>query len=379
MKNDRTLQQRATVFIGILLVIATVGGAILPLLQTSLNNQQQTVRPTETPVPTLPAPPDTALINFEQRHLQASGLFSAAVPTGWTVTSDVNSSGEAILTMQNPTQLSVVEVRAMRPTADIQLDSPQNMGAYFTQAWVDSSWRQYTTKQETERHIEGEQLVMDFTLTQRGATYSARQIAYTDGTWIYAVRVVMPANATDALQYILNGEVASVQVVERFVGSPIEWKAYFDNVNKHLLRFPSTWVITDAANGAAASLEGANVQARIESASMGIASADAASAYVAGLRSGITVLSVEEVEQFGVTGYRVAYTLPSLDGPSASGLVLILNDGTTNHIANILLSDVSDTDLNTVDITAEGINPNIVDARNVLDTFSLLPELTVSN
>jgi hypothetical protein len=106
-----------------------------------------------------------------------------------------------------------------------------------------------------------------------------------------------------------------------------------------------------------------------------VTSLDAASAYVTGLRSGITVLSASDVTVQGLAGYRVAYTLSTLDGATQSGLALILNDGTKNYIANVLLTDVADTDLNAVDLAAAGLAQNIIDARNVLDSLAVLPNI----
>jgi hypothetical protein len=376
-KNNRAWQQRASVFLGILLVVATISGAILPLLRNSLTNQQAATSPTDTPVPTVPAPPDTSLIAFTQPYLHPSGLFTATIPTGWTVTSELNTSGEALVTMQNPAALSVIEIRLIRPTSEILLDTPQNMGAYFTADWLTQSWRQYTNPREDQRRVDGANLIMDFTLSQRGQTYAARQMARTDGTWIYAARVVTPSNATDVMQFVLDGVYNSIQVIPNYVGQPIEWHGYFDNVNKFMIRFPSTWALVDAADGAPASILGENAQLRVEASASGIASEDAASAYVSGLRSGITVLSVNEVTVQGVAAYRVAYSLATLDGETQSGLVLILNDGTTNYIANVLLTDVSATDLNLVDVAAVGVAQNIIDARNVLESLALFPSMNI--
>jgi hypothetical protein len=372
-KNNRTWQQRANVFLGILLVVATISGAVLPLISQNINNQQQTVSSTPTPVPTVPAPPDMTQISFTEPYLHPSGLFTATIPTGWTVASELNTTGEALVTMQNPAALSVIEIRVIRPTSEILLDTPQNMGAYFTADWLNQSWRQYTNPNEDQRIVEGSDLIMDFTLTRTGQTYAARQKARTDGTWIYAARVVTPSNATDVMQFVLDGVYNSIQAVPNYIGQAIDWNGYFDNSNKFMIRFPSTWALVDSADGAPASILGDNAQLRVEAMPATVTSTDTASVYVSGLRSGITVLSVNEVTVQGVAGYRVAYTLATLDGATQSGLVLILNDGTKNYIANVLLSDVADTDLNTVDLATVGVQQNVIDARNVLDSLAILP------
>ena len=67
----------------------------------------------------------------------------------------------------------------------------------------------------------------------------------------------------------------------------------------------------------------------------------------------------------------------TLDGDSESGLVTILNDE-VSHVANVPLTDVADTDLNTVDTSAADTPQNIVEAVNALATFYINPELSVT-
>jgi hypothetical protein len=97
------------------------------------------------------------------------------------------------------------------------------------------------------------------------------------------------------------------------------------------------------------------------------------------LRSGIDVLSVEEIEQAGTPGYRVAYTVATVDGATQSGLVTILNAESASYAANLLLTDVSDTDLNKVDIEAADTSQELVNAIELMQTFSILPELQLAS
>ena len=69
---------------------------------------------------------------------------------------------------------------------------------------------------------------MDFELQSNNQTFVARQEAWTDGDWIYSVRVVTPANATDTLRYVLEGVVESLEPKKEFAGTPFDWNAYFD-------------------------------------------------------------------------------------------------------------------------------------------------------
>lgn len=377
--RDRKWQQRITLFLGIFLSFGMVASVVLPLISTQMNLSQPQVQATRTPAPTQPAPPETSTINFDSTYLHPSGLFTAAIPSGYVLTNEFNTTGEAQVTMENTDALSVLEIRVIRPTADVSLETTQGLGDQFTQDWLSASWRGYSPWSEDARRVEDDKLIMDFSLASGGQDYVARQVAFTDGTWIYTMRVVSPSNASDAMRHVLDNEVDSFQTIERFVGSSLEWSGYFDDSVNHLIRFPGEWAVIDSGEGLPASVAGDTAQLRVETAMGTIDSETAAQDYVAGLRSNITVLSVEAVEQYGNSGYRVAYSLPNVDGANQSGAVLILNDGETAHIANLLLEDVADTDLNMVDVSAEETAQNLKDARELLGTFSIFPDLDVAN
>lgn len=370
--RDRKWQQRITIFLGIFLSFGMVAGLVTPLIMQNQSIAQSQPRATNTPRPTQPAPPDTASISFDATYLHPSGLFTAAIPTNYVLTNEFNGSGEAQVTMENSAALSVLEIRVIRPVEGISLDTTEGLSGQFTFEWLNSSWNRYRTWSEDARRVDGDHLIIDFSLERGGQDYVARQIASTDGTWIYALRVVAPSNASEAMQYVLENEVASFEINPLYVGERLEWSGYFDDTDNHLLRFPSDWTVVDGAEGVPASVAGNNVQLRIETTDAVIDSADAASQYVAGLRSTINVLSVEPVEQYGNTGFRVAYTQSNADGETQSGAVLLINDAATTHIVNILLANVADADLNAVDVAAEGVDPALVTARGVLDSFSLL-------
>ncbi|MEM9954016.1 MAG: hypothetical protein AAF846_20570 [Chloroflexota bacterium] len=377
--RDRKWQRRLTIGIGFFLAFIMVASLLTPIFLTNQQIAPQQARPTNTPVPTQPAPPDTTSIFFDRTYLHPSGLFTAAIPSGYVLNNELNNTGEAQAAFENAMQLSVLELRALRPAGEISLDSAENLGDFFTEDWLRTSWNRYSTWNEDARRVENDQLVMDFSLTRSGQEFAARQVAYTDGTWIYTVRVVAPTNASEAIQYILENEVASFSPIERFVGSDMEWNAYFDDVANHLVRFPGDWIVVDGADGVPASVSAPNAQLRIETTDTTVDSVASAEQYVAGLQSNITVLSTSEIEQDGNAGYRVAYTQSSLDGASQSGIVQFVTTDTTTHVVNILLTDVSDVDLNTVDTTAEDANPTLVSALGILDTFSILPDLEIDN
>lgn len=315
MRAD-TWQQRVTLGLGIFLSFIMVASLALPLLSQNVANPQVQPRATDVPPPTPPPVPDTTSIGFSDGYLHPSGLFRSAMPTGFQLTGETNNSGEVQVTMENPETLSVVEMRVIRPTDQISLDSPQALGEQFTQEWLRQSWTGYSPWSEDQRVVQDDQLVMDFSLESGRQDYVARQVAFTDGTWIYTIRVVTPSNASDVMQYILENQVESFEIIERYVGAPLQWEGYYDESSNHLIRFPDGWRVVDEGAGVPTSVEGLGAQLRVEVAEGVIDSEDAASAYVTGLRSGVTVLSVETVEQFGSTGFRVAYTVPTVEGPT---------------------------------------------------------------
>ncbi|MCA9915863.1 MAG: hypothetical protein KC496_21060, partial [Anaerolineae bacterium] len=226
--TNRSAQNRASVYLGIFLAIVMGLSVVLPLI--SNQSLRTTVQPTETPAPTVPAPiEDLSTITFDQTYLHPSGLFTVAIPSGWSPVTEVNTTGEAQVTMRNPDALSIVEARILRPTSAVDLSSADGLGVIFSDNWLASSWREYSSWDETTRSVQDDQLVIDFNLTRNGQEYIARQIAYTDGTWVYVVRAVTPSNASRVLRYLLENEQASFQVVDRFLGEPIDWKTYFNN------------------------------------------------------------------------------------------------------------------------------------------------------
>lgn len=375
MSNRRRNQQRITVFIGTFLAVIMGLSLLLPLLQSNVAVAPPSVDPTATPRPTLPPPiADFSSISFDETYLHPSGLFTAAQPSGWVPTRETNSTGEALVTLNNAEQLSVVEMRILRPVGEGPYDTTEAIDAIFDDAWLRSSWSSYTRWDESVRTIEDEQHIMDFTLSRANQDFIARQIATTDGTWVYITRVVTPTNASDMLQFVLNSQVETFDPIERFVGERMEWDAAFDAVNQTIIRYPGDWTIADSAPGAPTSISGAWGQLRVETIDEALADADAASAYVEGLRSGTEVLSVVDVEQMGQTGFRVAYQRETLDGTTESGAVTVLQGDEASYVANLLLGDPVAVDLN-----AEDLDASYAQAVELLSTFSLLPDVELAS
>lgn len=375
--RDRTWQRRITIFLGVLLSFAVAAGSFVGFIQQSLitNSQQQQTQPTDTPAPTVPAPVTSFDdISFDTTYLHPSGLFTLDIPSGWQPQNNFSTTGEAQATLENPAQLSVMEVRVIRPTADQAIDSPDDLNGIFNENWLQQSWREYSSWDIDSRTVSEEDgtLTMDFSLVQRGQDYIARQIAFADETWVYTVRVVTPSNASEYLRYVLENAVDNFDPIDRYIGTRLEWDGYFDGQAQHLIRFPDTWNVTDSAPGAPASIVGNDVQLRVETTDTLIESEDAATTYVEGLQSGTTVTSVESIEQFGTTGYSVAYERSTLDGATNSGLVYLLQGSEQTHVANLLLTAANGVDLNNDEAAAA-----YEDTLNALNTFALFPELNV--
>lgn len=367
--RDTNRQQRVTIVIGIILVIAMAASAILPLLQSSATfTQPIDEQPTARPQATVPPPQDTASISFDEQYIHPTGLFDAAVPTGYQVTTEYNDVDEAQVVMRNPEQLSVAEIRVL---SGDDVASAEDLEALFTSDWLQSSWREYSSWDESRRVVnEDGQLEMDFTLRRGNQSYIARQIAWVEGSYVYMTRVVTPDNASESLRYILNNLASSVEPNAQYAQLPLDWGGYYDEQNGHIIRYPANWTLADAAPGVPASITADGVSMRVEAREGSVDSADAAAALVEEGRAGVSVLSTEEVDQNGSTGYRVTYSLTTPDGAAQSGAVVILN-GTEGmiHVADLRLDTGESVDLNSDD-AAE----SYADAITSLATFALIGE-----
>lgn len=376
LKEKRTRQNR--VYAGIAIFLAVIMGVslLLPLFtQNAGLNTPQSAVPTETPPPTVPAPvADLDSVQFDEAYLHPSGLFTASIPTGFVVTNANSTTGEAITTMRNGQQLGVVELRVVRPIEGQDITSTEGLSEIFNENWLRDSWREYTAWNEDARRLEDDTLVIDFSLERSGQDFIARQEAFADDKWIYAVRVVTPSNASEYLQFILANVRENFAPIERYIGTPIEWTSYFDEAGAYLVRYPSVWQVTDSVAGGPTSISAGNIQLLVDTESTAIESSDAASEWVANSRPGVEVLSAEEVDQYGTVGYQVAYQIETIDGDVQSGLAVLLpNEGET-YTANLLL-----TDSGAVDLSSDDIPDEFADAVEAVQTLSLLPELQVAS
>lgn len=372
MQTSNTMK-RLTVIFGIVMAAVMALSVILPTMGRNATTQTS-VQPTQAPVPTFPPPPDTAAISFDNVFLHPSGLYSVAQPTGWPASQPESTDTNARSTFTNPGAQSIiqVDVETLLREEPLTLD---DVDARYTQAALGSSWSNYSSWRETGSRVRTEdgKLQMDFALTAQNQQYVARQLAWTDGEWLYSVRVVTPDNATDALRFVLTGVADSIVPNKVFAGTPFSWSAYHDTTHNHIVRFPATWTISDSAAGRPASISGPGGEAlRVEAqADTSVADADAARAWAEAARPGATVLNVTPVSRAGGDGFAVAYSFTSVDGEAQSGLAVLLNgaDGAL-HSANLRFLGAG------VDLTTEEGRAAQPELAQIMDTFLILPPLT---
>ena len=362
-----------TYIIGIVMTVAMVGSLILPMISSQVGvgeSYLETPQPTPFPEPTMPPPPDTAAIDFDSRYLHRSGLFSIGAPSGWSPASDSSSADELRAGLNNGEVQSVVELRINKNQAGVS--DAQSLSDFLDKTWLGHTWSGYTGWDETSRKILDEEIVqIDFNVRRGRAHLIARQESWIEDGDIYSARVVMAENASRELKYLLQGLANSVERIGDYAGAPYDWDAYFDNIDKHMVRFPSNWEVTDAADGLPATIEGDSFVLVVSTADVALASEDEALAWTESWRSGVKASSARAVEVAGAPGYQVSYRLKTLDGAVASGLMLLLQGSDDRlHIANIRMPEL-DADLLAAD-------PADYPWLAVLDSFRLLPDLEVN-
>ncbi len=376
---DNKSAKRATMILGIIMIIAIGSSAILPLFT---RNNSASSTPEATSIPTVTLPPvvtDMSGIQFNQDFLHSSGLFSVALPTGWSIGQQTGDATGAEVTMNNGELVSVIQSSVQISSTPIT--NVDELEAIYTAEALNASWSNYRKNaqtglnfKETARVHEGETLRLDFELKNaRQQTLIARQIAWYDQDWVYSVRVVMPENQVELLKYVTQNMKDSFKANRIFAGTPADWKAYFDPSESFIVRYPSAWTLTDSAPGRPASMDGAKASLRVETQAVSAALDDAAArTWVESSRPGVTVTSVQPATRGAASGFAVAYTFVDADGAPNSGLALLLNGANnTVHIANLRMV-AADVDLN-ID-TAQVAYP---DETGILKSFQPLTGLNV--
>lgn len=370
--------KRATAILGILMIIAIGGSAILPLFTN--NNVIQTAEPpTAVPSPTFPPPiADVESISFAQSFLHPTGLFSVAQPNGWTPNTPVTNPDGAEVSMNNPDQLSVIQVSlrdSAEPVADLDA-----LDAQYTAASLNESWSNYRRDaqtglnyRETKRERLDDRLVIDFELeNQRSQTFLARQVSWVDGEWIYSLRVVTPENAINELLYIMDKLLPTFKANTQFKGTPVDWQAYYDPTTGFIIRYPAAWTLEDSAPGRPASIIGEGTALRVEfQPGVSVANEAAAAEWVTNARPGATIVSTEPATRGEFSGFSVAYSFTDADGAPNSGLALLLNGSNGLHVANLRFTRPN------VDLNADNAAEANGDLLQVLETFTPLTGITL--
>lgn len=361
--------KRITLIFGISMALIL---ALTTLLSAVTPNQPPAAAPEPTPAATFPPPPAIESIAFTRRVLHPAGLYTVAVPEGWEVREAVNTHQGLRTVLENAASQSVIQVDVDRPPASAEggaltLDI---LDARFNQAWLGSSWLEYRNWEESERRrSEDERLIIDFTLQHGGQTFVARQQSWTDGEWIFSVRVVTPENATAALLHLLGGTADSLRPLKALADTPFLWNAWFDAERAHFIRYPDSWQRSDSAPGRPTSISGGAASLRLEALEGPVADEAAAAERVLARHSGAEVLSVSALERDTGAAWAVAWSGRDVDGDSHSGLDLLLNgaDGRL-HTASLRFPGLSD--LNSEEGAAA--EPELA---QMMRSFRLLPEL----
>ncbi len=358
-----------TYVIGIIMTIAMVGSLILPMLSGNIGQagiDAEAARPTPLPEPTLPPPPDTASISFDRAYLHSSGLFTLGAPTGWIQSAGSNTADELRASLTNASLLSVVEARISKNHAG--LADSEALSAFLDNTWLGQTWSGYSRWDETSRKTTADGIVqIDFNLARGRSHMIARQESWLEGGEIYHVRVVMAENASQALKFILQGVADSIVRLPFYADAPFGWEAYFDNTDKHIVRYPSDWEVTDAAEGVPATIVGDLGSLVISTVDVALNSEEEAIDWIQTWRSGVEAHTVEAIEIDGNAGFKVSYRHSTLDGDSESGLAIMLNGADNRlHMANLRLSDMDE------DLLA--VEPSEFPWLATIDSFRLVPD-----
>lgn len=375
--------KRASIILGIFMAVVLFGGTLLQLLGGA-STSTQVIVPTATAIPTFQPPPDAASIDFSQFYLHPTGIFAISQPTGFDQASPSSSTAIAQVNMINDNSQSVIDAFIQNPGSAMTVAS---LSDFFTRESLAQTWRSFSNWSETNRTATDTDLTIDFSVTLNQQQYVARQRAWTDGTWIYSVRVLTPANATDYLRALLEGAAGSMVGFTQFAAMPLNWTAFYDHTNSAIIRYPAAWQVTDGAAGRPTTItspDGAVL--RIEAhAGQTVDSADAASVVLQQIRRNAVIAAVEEVSKGGtdtsvaVSGYRITYTSLTPDGELQSGIAEVLNGADGTLYVAVLRAPVAGL-IDSPEATQEpgNLSDNLATYRQIIESFGVLPPLNLS-
>ncbi|MDZ4765695.1 MAG: hypothetical protein SGI73_14185 [Chloroflexota bacterium] len=348
--------RRASIALGVFMAVILIGGSILPLLTQNSTTTAPVVDPTDVPTPTFPPPvTDFTAISFDGLYLHPSGLYTIALPSGFIVTQPDTNATFAQVNMNNSDTLGVIDAYVERPFTPI---TTEGLSDHFSQAALEPTWGRFSSWEETGRRMEGDRLLIDFSVDFRNQPYAARQTAWTDGERIYAVRVLAPANAINYLRYLLDNLPNTFTPLNLFPGTPFDWLVTYDNITNAVVRHPADWTQTDGGAGRPTTITSADGASLRTEARAGVTVTDeaAARAWVEAAQPGAQVLSVVPVTRGAASGFSVGYSYQTFDGDAMSALVVLLNQtdsagGTPTLLVANLRFPGTGVDVNAVDPT----------------------------
>jgi hypothetical protein len=376
---SKKMTQRLYYYFALFMAILMVASLILPSIAQNVTQSQQqaaalTPIPTNTAVPpTFPAPlTDLTSITFDEDYLHPSGLFYVNIPTGWSVSNNVNNSRQAQVSFNSPTTSSVIELYVERPSTPVT--TPEEVSGLYTSGVLAGSWNRYDSWREAgERRYVDDRVIIDFVLSRQGQDYFAQHTAWTDGNLVYVVRVVTPSNARDLMFWLSETMPTKFHVFEQYKTTPLGWTGNYNQFTTTFIRYPSTWRILDGGVGkpiTAGAEDGTGVIVTTQEGQ--IADEAAAREFVSGLRRNIEIVSVKDVTRTGASGFSVAYKYFTPDGEERNGLAVLLN-GENNQ----LHTAVGQIPSGGVDLNSDAGRAQFFDFTTALDTFSLLTGLNL--
>lgn len=215
---------------------------------------------------------------------------------------------------------------------------------------------------------------MDFLLSRGGQNFLAQQTAWTDGTWVYMIRVVTPDNARDFLYWLTDEMVSHFHILDQFKNTPMGWTAFHDRRTNTILRYPNSWRILDGGSAGRPITVGIDDGTAIVANTIDgqVGDETAARDFVSGLRRNVTVVSVMPISRVGASGFSVAYRFATPDGEERSALAILLNGS-----AGKLHTAIGQISRGGVDLNSQEGRAQFFDLTTALDSFSLLSGLNL--
>lgn len=370
--------QKLEFYVAGFMAFLMISSLILPSLSRNAKNQQavqeQTPAPTNTAVPpTFPAPlTDFNAITFDTNYLHPSGLFYVDVPSGWSVSNNVNNTRQAQVSFNNAEAVSVIEMYVERPSTPVT--TPEEVSGLYTSGVLAGSWNRYDSWREAgERRYVDNRVVIDFVLSRQGQDYFAQHTAWTDGNLVYVVRVVTPSNARDLMFWLSETMPTKFHVYDQYITTPLGWTGNYNQTTSTFMRYPNTWRILDGGGDKPLTVGlDENTAITITTQEGQVADEAAARELVSGVRRNVEIVSVKDVTRGDVSGFSVAYKYFTPDGEERNGLAILLNGADGKLHTAIGQVNGGGVDLNTDDGRAL-----FYDFTTALDTFSLLTGLNL--